>query len=723
MSVAFQLPRSTRRSDYVAVADQRIFGPTPWLGFDPEDVRVRTRVTGGRWATMPATDYTTFMLGPDYVVVTLAIGRSAGDFVRVEGARVHARVTDVTRAGAVKRELDKMATVLQELRRDIDELTTRAVQSPEGESGFDLLAVAARANGAQGYDALGRPVKLPITGVSIGVPDPGTVGPTQLAPNAVTSAAVSAGAILLAGLADNLAMVSFPNRATLAAYTPRKQSTAVIWNEGGRNGVFVWSGANFATKVTNDPGQGVYVPPAGDVTGASGAWVRQRQLRTYDVEWFGCATSSADNYQAVTNCITLAKHEGGGTILVPQFYQTATLIVFDGADLNVVGTSRSAGFYRTTAGATVEFTGQRHRATDLLIAMQVLTLTATDFALWVHNCVECHFERIRVSGGYNCISITGGGCTGNTFHKCSLSFATGPAMLALADSTGGVNGAHHFYACELNQGYPVSFPNGTTTFKGARANSTAYAVGDIVVVGQFNLQCRVAGTSAASAPAVTVWYGTDISDGLTLKWQIVGNANYRGIDVGTNIYYSVWRECDLTGPFLSCIHVRNQFAMDEPNTLLFDHCTTHGPISIAYYLEAGSDILITNPNGWNAFDNLAATYGILNVGCRDVRVTNATLYGFDVGASIQFGGTDISGGAITGCTTAGVEVTAGILGWSVQGVNLGFSTLGGANANAMTIAAGCDRFNVTDNRTYGAGAGITNSAGTGATKVVSGNIG
>jgi hypothetical protein len=544
---------------------------------------------------------------------------------------------------------------------------------------------------------------------------------TDIASAAIQAAAEAAQAAAEAAAAGAAGTIPAVNRAAIASLNPTNVKTAFLFGEGGRNGLFSWSAANLSTKVTNDPGQGVYIPPASDATGASGAWVRQRQLRTYDVEWFGCSASAADNHQAVTNCITLAKHEGGGTILVPQFYQTATLIVFDGADLNVVGTSRSAGFYRTTAGATVEFTGQRHRASDLLIAMQVMTTTVTDFALWIHDCVECHFERIRISGGYNCISITGGVCSGNTFYKCSLSFATGPAMLALADSTGGVNGAHHFYACELNQGYPVSFPNGTTTFKGARANGTAYAVGDIVVVGQFNLQCRVAGTSAGSAPTVNVWYGVDIADGATLKWRLVANANYRGIDVGTGIYYSVWRECDLTGPFIHCIHVRNQFALVEPNTLLFDHCTTHGPISNAYYLEDGNDILISNPNGWNAFDNIGTTYGVLNSGCRDVRVTNPTLYGFDVGVQISNGGTDVVGGTVTGCGT-GVSVAPGIVGWSVHGVNLGFTTLGGANTTAMTIGLAANHFSVVNNRTYGAAGGIVDSSGAVSDKVVSGNI-
>lgn len=127
MSVTFPLPRSIRRIDYVAVADQAVFGPTPWLAFDAADIVVRTRLGAvGPWTTVTTGFAVALSAVPaGFVTVTFALGLAAGTQVRVESRRVHPRTTDVTRAGslqtaALERELDTQASVLQELRRDVD---------------------------------------------------------------------------------------------------------------------------------------------------------------------------------------------------------------------------------------------------------------------------------------------------------------------------------------------------------------------------------------------------------------------------------------------------------------------------------------------------------------------------------------------------------------------------------------------------------------------------
>lgn len=152
MSITFQLPRSTRRRDYDAVAAQTVFGPTDWLVFDAADIRVRVKAAGGtRFVTQTAGFAVSLSASPaGFATVTFAAGRSAGETVRVEGARVHPRITDVTRAGAVRtalmeRELDTAATVLQELRRDATE-STETLEEIEGDVA-DAVAAAQQASG------------------------------------------------------------------------------------------------------------------------------------------------------------------------------------------------------------------------------------------------------------------------------------------------------------------------------------------------------------------------------------------------------------------------------------------------------------------------------------------------------------------------------------------------------------------------------------------------
>jgi hypothetical protein len=141
MSIAFQLPRSLRRQDYTALLGQLVYGPLPWFAFDAADIRVRWRLTAtAPWQTL-TTGYSVSLSGSTagYPTITLAIPFAAGTLVRIEGARTHDRITDVTRAGALltaaaERELDKITTVLQENRRDLDDADLQLVSQQIAQS-------------------------------------------------------------------------------------------------------------------------------------------------------------------------------------------------------------------------------------------------------------------------------------------------------------------------------------------------------------------------------------------------------------------------------------------------------------------------------------------------------------------------------------------------------------------------------------------------------------
>jgi hypothetical protein len=103
--------------------------------------------------------------------------------------------------------------------------------------------------------------------------------------NLVTRSASKIGALTAA------AMRQVATRTALAAVTGQAAGATRYLTEFGREGALVWSSANFVTLLgaslaTIDPRQGVYVAPASDPTGASGAWVRQFSGR-FNVRWFG----------------------------------------------------------------------------------------------------------------------------------------------------------------------------------------------------------------------------------------------------------------------------------------------------------------------------------------------------------------------------------------------------------------------------------------------------
>jgi len=52
--------------------------------------------------------------------------------------------------------------------------------------------------------------------------------------------------------------------------------SAAFLTEADREGDFVWDSSDLSSEVTTDTGQGTYVPPSSDTTGASGAWRRWR---------------------------------------------------------------------------------------------------------------------------------------------------------------------------------------------------------------------------------------------------------------------------------------------------------------------------------------------------------------------------------------------------------------------------------------------------------------
>jgi len=148
MSQANPLPRGRRRKDYEATPGQTVFGPADWLAFDALDVRVRAKAIGGLGFITLTTGFTVALSAEPagFPTVTFAAGRTGGDIVRVEGARVHERTSDVTRAGSIQtakleRELDKQAATLIEMRRDIEEV---------GEPAADLVEAVTRAEVARG---------------------------------------------------------------------------------------------------------------------------------------------------------------------------------------------------------------------------------------------------------------------------------------------------------------------------------------------------------------------------------------------------------------------------------------------------------------------------------------------------------------------------------------------------------------------------------------------
>jgi hypothetical protein len=132
MSSANPLPRSARRNDIAAAIGQTVFGPFDWKVYATADVAVKTRAASATFFTDLDSGFTVALTDetlPSFFTVTFAAAPRAAApevTVRIQGARIHERETDVTQGGAVRAapleaELDRQTVAMQELRRDADD--------------------------------------------------------------------------------------------------------------------------------------------------------------------------------------------------------------------------------------------------------------------------------------------------------------------------------------------------------------------------------------------------------------------------------------------------------------------------------------------------------------------------------------------------------------------------------------------------------------------------
>jgi hypothetical protein len=114
--------------------------------------------------------------------------------------------------------------------------------------------------------------------------------------------------------------------------SPADGDTAYL-GEGERSGAFVFRAANLSSQVSGDPQKGVYVAPAADSTGASGAWVRDLSGKALTPYHFGAVDGTSNSATALqafgdfiaANAIDDVDVSGDFTINSGLIWGTATL--------------------------------------------------------------------------------------------------------------------------------------------------------------------------------------------------------------------------------------------------------------------------------------------------------------------------------------------------------------------------------------------------------------
>lgn len=305
VATPYPLPRSLRRSDVMAGDGGTAYGPfgDGWGIFDTADVAVWLKYAGETefaldagvtvTRTDPSAAYSTFSIEFGAALV-------AGDSFYVEGARSHERSLAVTRGGQIdsdmlEREFSKTAVVLQELRRDANDRMDEAgrmLRVPPGESVDALPAAGLRTSTILAFGAGGAPELITLPTLGLGASLNVTTVATRL---------------LLSGLATSVGV------AFLA--------------EDKRAGFFAWVPGNQSAYVTADVGQGLFVAPASDTSGASGAWIR-RGFDVLNPFMFGAlGDGTTDDATAMSRAINMALFFNAGLFIPPGAFRLASQVV------------------------------------------------------------------------------------------------------------------------------------------------------------------------------------------------------------------------------------------------------------------------------------------------------------------------------------------------------------------------------------------------------------
>ncbi|TJW89957.1 MAG: hypothetical protein E5V92_02650 [Mesorhizobium sp.] len=411
------------------------------------------------------------------------------------------------------------------------------------------------------------------------------------------------------------APVYVADRAALAVLDTGRDKVALIWNEGGRNGIFVFDASNQAVNVTNDPWQGVLVAPSSDASGASGAWRRidlvsgSGAVRAISPLWFGVTLNGADSAAAFSAFLDFLVYTGiagelpAGTITlgsrITKNIGTAGLALGgQGEDISIlVWTSSDGGLDVTSTHSAgkvqwsrqIELhhfsikTSQASGGTALSHTISPASASSTSIMFHYH---DLSIQGLDVDADYwdNGIVVTDG--WNGTIERCSIKGIAGdnqsPFEMNDAIKLLRCNDCHvskvHAYHCEV----------------GIHSTSDTPSYGDGLAIED----CRLVGVSTgimSDGSTANAWVGV---------WNNHINAGVKGISlvnvvytpIADNLIYKthISSQADWPGIFMSNAH----FNVLSGNTVSTPGAPS-GINNFGIFLTGGADNIIAD----NSFNN------------------------------------------------------------------------------------------------------------------------
>lgn len=203
------------------------------------------------------------------------------------------------------------------------------------------------------------------------------------------------------------------SRAGLAATDPAVK--AMVLDEGGRTGLFIWDAADVSAEVAADTAQAQLVPPTSDGTGASGAW--RRRTGPFNPSHYGAAGDGTTNDAAALNAMTAAARatknstwsyytaimDGGGRAYLVESSADFTRFNLD-AGSKIVRNMVLLG--AMTGGIVADFTDSASLGAQNLTVRADKTVGIPDYGVVVQRdgtgrTAEGHlFDRLNIGGEY-----------------------------------------------------------------------------------------------------------------------------------------------------------------------------------------------------------------------------------------------------------------------------------------------------------------------------------
>lgn len=224
--------------------------------------------------------------------------------------------------------------------------------------------------------------------------------------------------------------------AALQALSGRNNQKAVLLGRAsagdGGGGVFRFDASDLSTEVaadelTSSQGDGgIYVAPASDRTGASGAWVRITTNNIINLKWYGAkGDDSTDNTNAINAAVAAAQ---GKVLYAPAGTYRYSSTIYLGHDLSFIGDGGDNTIFKPTHSgvgmATKLQSGQSSFTRNQTYKdFSIQANENTTYAFWVVWSLYNRYEGINViipeSAGSNVVGFRlGGRVYLNTFDCC-----------------------------------------------------------------------------------------------------------------------------------------------------------------------------------------------------------------------------------------------------------------------------------------------------------------